>query len=297
MKIKIITDSAADLPVELYDEWDIEQIPHNVLLKDKVWKVGKDLSISEYYNEIAKLDYLPQSSAPDIADYQTAFDNALNKQKYDHIIYISVSSALTSTFNSVRIIARKFKGKITLIDSVSASGVQGLLVLTAAKLAKKGKELEYIIEILEEMKKYSILTVGFLTLDNVYKSGRLKSKLLLDFTRFMKVKPVAIMSKQGKLISKFPGLFFKRSMVKRLVHLTLSKIKNGWKYNMIITHLNNEQGVEYIENKLKQKVELSSIYKSVCSPIIGVNTGEGTIIVSLVPTIEQIEEVKKKKVH
>lgn len=209
MKIKIITDSAADLPVELYDEWDIEQIPHNVLLKDKVWKVGKDLSISEYYNEIAKLDYLPQSSAPDIADYQTAFDNALNKQKYDHIIYISVSSALTSTFNSVRIIARKFKGKITLIDSVSASGVQGLLVLTAAKLAKKGKELEYIIEILEEMKKYSILTVGFLTLDNVYKSGRLKSKLLLDFTRFMKVKPVAIMSKQGKLISKFPGLFLR----------------------------------------------------------------------------------------
>ncbi|MHA1400683.1 MAG: DegV family protein [Candidatus Heimdallarchaeaceae archaeon] len=290
LKIRIITDSAADLPLELYKKYDIEQIRHNVMFEDKVLKVGKDISVEEYYQMLKELDTIPSSSAPDIAEYKEVFTNSFEELGYDHVIYISVSVQLTSTYNSVRIIARKFGNRITLIDSQSASGVQGLLVLNAAKLTEKGESLEKIIEILERMKKHSILTVGFCTLDNVYKSGRLKSKTLLELTRFLKIKPVATMEIPGKLKSRFPGLFFKKSMEKRLIHLILKKAKKEMEYDMIITHLENEKGVEHIIRELKRKLKIKEYYQSLCSPIIGTNTGEGTIILSLVPTINEVRK-------
>ncbi|MCK4896865.1 MAG: DegV family EDD domain-containing protein, partial [Candidatus Heimdallarchaeota archaeon] len=214
MKIGAITDSAADLPEELIEKYNIAIIPHVVYFDDKYWKLGVDISVDDYYSLIGNRDLIPPTTNPEPKDFAEKLEEGFEKHGYEHIFSVSVSKELSgSTFNSHRMAAKKFKGKVTVIDTQSASGVQGLLLLKIFELNAKGAKIEEIERYVNETKKNYFLVVGFHTLDNVYKSGRLKSKLILNLAKSIKIKPVAVMEKPGILKSTLPGFFTNKSMV------------------------------------------------------------------------------------
>jgi fatty acid-binding protein DegV len=134
------------------------------------------------------------------------------------------------------------------------------------------------------MKKEYFLEAGFHTLDNVYKSGRLKSKFILNLTKAIKIKPVVVMEKPGKLQSVFPGFFTNKSLAKRLANLAIKNVDKSLSYDLVISHVENQEGVDLIFNKLCEKIEINRYFVTPASPIIGTSTGVGTIIVSLLPS-------------
>ncbi len=287
MKIKIITDSAADLPDELIAQHQISIVPHLVFFEDKPWKLGVDISIEEFYNRLKDSKFLPSSSNPEPVDFQDLIDECLNKQNYDHVFCVSVSPELSgSTFLVYRLAIKKFKNKTTLINTGSASGVQGLISLYIAELAEQGKTADEIAKIIEDVKAKYYLNVGFHTLDNVYKSGRIKSKFLLHLTKMIGVKPIAQMEKPGKLTSKTPGFFSNKSMLNRLLKLAIKGTDEKIKYNLVISHVENMQGAQYIIEELKKVRNIDRDFITLASPIIGSSTGLGTIIVSLLPSLD-----------
>ncbi len=281
--IKIVTDSAADLPLEFFTSFNIDRVPHYVIIDDKSIKVGQDLSLESYYHQIQETGVIPSSSTPSLEDYHTIFQKAAT-EGFEELIYISVSGALSSSSNVARLAAKNSSIPVTIIDSRRASGAQGLLVLQAAKLVQEGKKVNEIVSVLNGLIGHSILVVGFITLDNVYRSGRLKSKFILNMTKFLKIKPIAMIVEPGILKSKFPGWFTEESMVKRLYKLAIKKANKDFTYNLMISHLNNQEGTEKLAELIKNKLSINESYSSVCSPIIATNTGEKTLILSLVPT-------------
>ena len=100
-----------------------------------------------------------------------------------------------------------------MIDIESATGVQGLIALNIAELAERGINVKKILQIVEDLKQDYFMGGGFWTLDNIFKSGRLYSKLALYLTKFLRIKPIIKMENLGDLHSKFPGLFFKWTMI------------------------------------------------------------------------------------
>ncbi|MHA1198437.1 MAG: DegV family protein [Candidatus Heimdallarchaeaceae archaeon] len=286
MKIRVITDSAADLPEELLEKYNIVRIPHIVFFDDKPWKLGVDISVADFYERLKVSDFLPSSSNPEPTDFVNHIEKSLVDQKYDHVFCVSVAKNLSSsTFLSVRVAAKKFENQVTIINTESASGVQGLVSLTIAELAEKGYSVSEITEkIIGAIEKY-YLNVGFHTLDNVYKSGRLKSKSILNLTKIIGIKPIAEMERPGSLESRFPGFFTNRSMVNRLSRLALKGTDSSTSYNLVICHVNNQEGANTIIKRLKRKRNIERSFVTPATPIIGSNTGMGTIIVSLLPVV------------
>jgi len=285
MRIRVITDSAADFPIDIMDKYDVAVVRHTVHFKEESWKIGQGISVKEYYAKLEQMDELPTNATPTLQEFQEIFQESLEEKKYDHIVYIALSDVLSGTANVARLAAKKFKDKITIFNTESGSGVQGLLLLDLIELLEKKTKLNKIITQLNELKDDYILVVGFHTLENVHKTGRFQSKFLLNLTKFIKIKPTVVMERPGKVVSKLPAFFSEFKMEKRLIKLVLKRAKKDKLYDVIISHVENEEGAERLIKKVRDKVRIGKSFITDASPIIGTNTGKGTIIVSLVPSL------------
>lgn len=285
MKIQTITDSAADLPIEFKDKYDIPIVYQRLFFDDREWKVGVDIPVREYYHKLKTMKEIPKSSVPSPQDFQDIFQSCFKEKDYDHVIYVGISESLTGTLNVARVASQEYRDRVTLIDTESASGVQGLITIAVKKLVEQNLPIDKIVEEVEKLKERSILDVGFYTLENVYKSGRLKSKFILNLTKLIGIKPIAVMEQPGKLVSKLPGFVFGFHMENRLTNIIVKRAKKDITYDMIISHVENPKGSKRIANKIKKKLKIRDFYVTDAAPIIGSNTGMKTIIVSVVPSI------------
>ena len=286
MKIRVITDSAADLPSEMLEKHNIVRIPHIVIFDDKPWKLGVDISVEDFYEKLKISDFIPSSSNPEPTDFLIHIRESLEVQGYDHVLCITVAKDLSSsTFLAVRVAAKEYKDRVTIINTQSASGVQGLITLSVAELAEKGISLMEIEEKVKNAIENYYLIVGFHTLDNVYKSGRLKSKLILKLTKLIGIKPIAEMERPGTLESKLPAFFTNRAMINRLTKLAIKRTDDSTSYDLIISHVQNQEGAQIILKRLKKRRKIRRSFITLATPIIGSNTGMGTIIISLLPSI------------
>jgi DegV family protein with EDD domain len=287
VKIKIITDSAADLPVDIMTKHQISVVPHVVIFEDKPWKLGVDISIEDFYSLLKDSDFFPSSANPEASDFLNLIEESLDKKDYDHVFCISVAKELSgSTFSAYRLAIRNYSDRVTLVNTESASGVQGLIALYVSELAQQGKNIEQITKAIENLIPKYYLNVGFHTLDNVYKSGRIKSKFVLYLTKIIGVKPIAQMERPGILVSSIPVFFSKKGMVKKLLKLAIKGTDEKTKYNIVISHVDNLEGAKYLCENLKKARNIDRTFITYASPIVGSNTGMGTIIVSLLPSFD-----------
>ena len=285
MKVRIVTDSAADFPLELIEKYDIGTVPHSVNFENQEWKIGIGISVKEYYQRLKNMNEMPKNATPTPEDFYELFRESLEEKNYDHVLYISISEKLSSTANPARIAAKRFKEKITIFNSESASGVQGLFILSAYRLLEEEKTVEEIIRIFQKLKEEYILDVGFHTLDYAYRSGRVRFKFVLYLTKILGIKPIAVMERPGVMVSKFPVFFSKSNMEKRLAKIVVKRVKEDLYYNLIVSNVENQKGAERVKEAIEKKIKIKNSYITDCSPIVGTNTGEGTIIVSLLPVI------------
>jgi len=286
LRIKVITDSAADLPEEIVEKHQIIRIPHIVIFEDRPWKLGVDISVQDFYERLNTMAEIPSSSNPEPSDFLNHIKNSLEDLKYDHVFCVSVAKDLSSsTFLAVRVASKEYKDKVTIINTQSASGVQGLVALSIAELAEKEVPINEIEEKISKAIEGYYLNVGFHTLDNVYKSGRLKSKIILNLTKILGIKPIAEMERPGTLESTLPAFFTNKSMINRLIRLALKGTNPSISYDLMISHVNNKNGAENIINRLEKKRKIRRSFITQATPIVGSNTGMGTIIVSLLPSI------------
>lgn len=272
--------------MEIIKKHNISVVAHIVHFEDKEMKIGIGISVKEYYKMMREMDEIPKNAPPTPQDFYDVFHTCFEEEKSDHIIYVGVSEKLSSTINVARIASKKFEKGITILNTESASGVEGLMILAIIKLLEQNKEIEEILSLIENLKNEYILSVGFHTLENVHKSGRLKSKFVLNLTKIIGIKPIAIMEKPGILKSRFPGFFTEKSMEKRIIRTVKKKVKTGISYDMVISHVENPKGIKRISKNILKEINIKEYYTTEASPIVGTNTGKGTIVVSLLPSID-----------
>ena len=188
MAIRIVTDSAADLPPELVRQWDITVVPCNVVVGDVSYKDGVDISADEFYRKLVANPQLPTTSQPSAADFQVVYEDLV--EQGHSIVSIHLSAKLSGTLNSAEQ-ARDSIGAadIQIIDSQLASIPMGLVVLAAAQLAQNGGSSQ---EIADQVRRDLPLTQCYFLLDTLeylQKGGRIgKAQAFLG--NMLNVKPI-----------------------------------------------------------------------------------------------------------
>ena len=169
MKIGIVTDSTADLPIYLIEQHEIHVVPTVLVLDGKEYADGIGISREEFYNRLPSLQTPPTTAAPSIGDFATPYETLLTSG-CDHVISIHAASQLTTVVNVARQAAKEFSDKVTCIDSGSLSLGVGFQVLAAAEESETG--LQSALDAIDSARKRLQVSAALDTMEYLKRSGR-----------------------------------------------------------------------------------------------------------------------------
>ena len=134
--VKIITDSTADFTREEAAGLGIDIVHLRTRFGDEEYIDGVDITPHQFYEKLVESDVLPTTSQPSPAEFEAAFASAL--EEAGEVVAITISSALSGTYQSAVIAAEAFGGRVRVVDSLSASIGEQVIVRRAAQLAAEG---------------------------------------------------------------------------------------------------------------------------------------------------------------
>ena len=186
MKLGIVTDSTADLPLYLSEQHDIRVVPVVLILEGKEYKDGIGISREDFYNRLPSLHTPPTTAAPSIGNFLTPYQSLLDSG-CDHILSIHISGKLSGVISNARQAAQEFPGKITCVDSGSLSMGIGFQVLAAAEAADLSSESA--LEAIESTRRRTKVIAALDTMEYLKRSGRVPA-VIANIGGMLSIKPV-----------------------------------------------------------------------------------------------------------
>jgi len=187
--LKIVMDTAGDLPEGWQKMYDIDLIPINIIHEGKTYLQGIDISYADFYKIVEEEGAIPSTSQPSPFQFTEFYRKIANKS--DRVLSIHVTEKLSGTMNSCNQAAKELKDKlnITPFDSASGSLVMGMLAKEARVMDRNGKSLPEIIKRLKKIRDQHRLIFTLDTLKFASMSGRVKH-LQATLAALLKIKPI-----------------------------------------------------------------------------------------------------------
>lgn len=275
----LITDSASDLPSEIAESLEVEILPMKYMVNDTPC-VDKDFDMENFYN-LLRGKALSLTSQTNVEEFSNYFSGYLENGK--DILYVGFPLSLSGMNNSARIAARELsekypERKIIVIDSVSASIGQGLLVYYAALKKKSGATIDEVADFVNNNK---LKFCHWFTVDDLYflKRGGRISQATAVVGSILNVKPLLSMNDEGKLY-----VFDKIRGKKKVLDLMSSKIENlNSNYKKVfVGHADCLDDARYVAERISSENHSLDITITHLGPIIGTHTGPGTVALAFV---------------
>ena len=203
-KVIIASDSTTDLGDALIAEYGVKILPLGVALGEKEYTDGVDIDPDAIYENYEKTGQLPKTSAINLAQAQ-AFFQQYTDEGYT-VIFFTISSEMSSTYQNVRLAATEFDG-VYVIDTQNLSTGGGLLVLRACEMARDGYSAEAIVSACEALRSRVEASFVIDSLEFLHKGGRC-SALAAFGANLLALKP-CITVRGGKMgvAKKYRGRF------------------------------------------------------------------------------------------
>lgn len=174
MTVKIITDSTADLGLEIAGKFGITIVPLNVHFATETYRDGVDITNDDFYQRLTQTNVFPTTSSPSPGIFAEAYERLARETS--EILVITISSKLSASYKAAigGREARKQTGcKIEVIDSGTAVVGLGLVAIAAAKAARNGMSLDEVIGVTRSAMNRVDFRMAFDTLEYLKKGGRI----------------------------------------------------------------------------------------------------------------------------
>ncbi len=185
LSIRIVLDSTTDLVPVLKNKFDI--VPLTVNFGTEEFVDGVTITKEEFYAKLIESDVIPTTSQASPEAFERVFEKIVSEG--DEIIAITVASKLSGTFQSAKIAAEEFPGKVRVVDAKSVAIGTAILAEYALSLVEKGLSAEEIVAELEKKRDDIIIVALIDTLEYLKKGGRL-SKTAAFAGSLLNIKPV-----------------------------------------------------------------------------------------------------------
>ena len=272
-EVVITAESVADIPQELLDRYHIKVVPHLVSTEAGLFRDGIEIETSGLLSYMEDESKYVETMAPDVAYHESFFAKQL--EHANNVVHISISSTMENSGYHAAAEAGKSFDNVYVIDSGHLSSGQGLMALTAAKLAEEGYGAEEIVEKISASRNRIHTSFVVDSMDYLARAKQIGRKTA-DVVKALMIHPVLAM-KKGKLT--LGGFFFgtREGAWRKYVVSSLTTIDKIDTSMLFVTYvgLNNKEKEE-IAAEIAKKMSFEHIYFQQASPAIAVNCGPGT---------------------
>lgn len=280
MSYVILTDSTTDLPNSFVLENNIDVMPLKYTINDNEYVNyldERELSSKEFY-EFMRNGIDAKTTQLSMIDIEDCYRKHLDKG--EDILVVGFSSGLSGTLNALTLVAEQLKEeyserKIFVVDSLAASLGEGLLVFYANKYKNEGLSIEENYQKLEDMK---LNVCHWFTVDDMdtLKGGGRVSSTTAFIASTLKIKPVLHVDDEGHLIpvSKKIG---RKLALKALVKELVDTIDRSYKQTIMIGHGDCLEDAKYVEQLVREEIEIEDCIINCIGPVIGSHSGPGTL--------------------
>ena len=279
-KIKISTDSTADIPQSFCEELNISVLPLTVVVDEKEYRDGVDITPQEFYRIIDASKKLPVSSQVASVLYTELFKETW-KAGYTDLIQVTINSKGSGTYQAA-VLSRdlfyeehpeaKEQLSIHIIDSQTYSMAYGIGVIEGAQLVRQGASVAEVIAHIEEWLAHTRPLFVPLNLRCVKKSGRISPAAAFAGDA-IGLKPLITFEEgEARIIGKVRG---ERKAIAALVEQCQKERRPGTNYALV--YGSNQEAFGALKEACAQVMDLSPIAEYPVGCVIAINTGPDMI--------------------
>jgi DegV family protein with EDD domain len=271
--LKIVMDSAGEIPEEWRKEFDVEVIPVNIQFENKTYLQGVDLSNDDFYRLADSTGVIPKTSQPTPQQFIELYKKIA--QASDTILSLHVTSKLSGTFNSAVMAAQELNDKLKVIpyDSGSGSAAMGFMCKEVRQLDRAGATIQAILNRLDMIRQNVSIVLTLDTLEYARRSGRVK-RLQAALATLINIKPIVIL-KDGALDMK-ERVRTRQRALNRVLEIIHERVDDRL-VNVAVVHSQSLDAAKQLIQKVNETLHVNELILSELSIGVAANLGPGTI--------------------
>ena len=277
--VRVVADSSICLPKELIEKYNIELVPETIIFGTTIYRDGVDLVPGDFYVKLGETKELPTTSAPSPQDFITAFRKV--GKDADAIACILVTAGFSQMGLQAALNARESAPEppIEIMDSRTALGAYGFVVLAAAKAAAAGKPLPEVIQAAKDVQKRVTMIATLNTLKYLAKGGRIGKAASWAGT-LLSIKPIIEVPPSTGVLEPLERVRTRRKALERLLGIMQERVGQGQRVHASIEQANVPEEAQWLESRLTSLFDCAEIYINDFAPVAGVHCGPGVIGIS-----------------
>ncbi|MCG3215456.1 MAG: DegV family EDD domain-containing protein [Candidatus Heimdallarchaeota archaeon] len=286
MKIKLVTDSHACLPMEFMKKEKISFLESLLIIDEKDYKELTEIDRDDFIKKIPVFDPYPKTSIASPQHALDIFEQAI-KEGYEAIFYIGVSPTISNQYNSAKVAAKKVekKIKVTLYECGLSTASQGAIVHNAVKLLNKGKSVSEVIKELDKTKKFTHTLGASQSFDALFKTGKIQKKMSLSvMSSVMRLKPMFEVILDEGVQSRGAGMGFNGAL-KKIYQRIEELAKDDTEYDLFLSDANNTKHFKKIEKEIGKIVQIKDVHYWQIAPVVMNSLGLESVQITISPHI------------
>jgi DegV family protein with EDD domain len=279
-KVKIVTDSAQDLPPEFLESKGISVVPLTVFFGEEAFLDGYEIAGKAFYDKLRTSPHHPHTSQPSPEAFRSTFEKLTSDGS--HVITIVLSAALSGTYQSAVLAKDMLPDRsITVINSKLASCAYGALAILAAEMAEQGETPERITGVIEKMASECVTVFSVDTLDYLAKNGRIgRAQHFLG--GLLNMKPLLSLDKDG-YVTALERVRGKGKVLPRVLEIVGERVPSRKASVVTISHSDASEEALKLKEGVLSLLKVGRVYESQIGSIIGTHVGPGCLAVQVFP--------------
>ncbi len=276
-KIAVIAVSTGCLDYLELNHTNLFMIRCKMIMGENTYDDFIDITAEQFYRALEEdKSLIPRSSMPSIGSIDATL-KTIEDSGYTDVIMISISSALSGTYQTCLMAKNAYQGqlKIHVLDSKNAAISEGFISLEALRLIQERKTvndvLSYLNRLILSRKQYFMVD----SLRLLVKNGRL-SNAAGFLGSMLKIKPILQVNDEGKIVP-FEKVRTQRKALEKMVELVIEDLKKLDNFVVTYNTSNNTEGFDYVKSRLDEVFPNHRFYAAPITPVIGAHTGLGTV--------------------
>ena len=281
MNFEIVTDSSSNLLDETIGRFGLHILPLTFMIdgqQRQSFVKGEKSDLKQFYTMMREGKAIT-TSLPNMSDSEILLRSLLEAGR--DILYLGFSSGLSGTYQAIALLldnlAAEFpERRVMHVDTLAASGGEGLLVYKAAQMAQAGASIEETHQWVEDNK---LKLAHWFTVDDLmflFRGGRVTRTSAWAGT-MLNIKPVMHVDNDGHLIPLEKVMGRKKSILGMLKHMEETADAPISEQTVFITHGDCLEDAEFLRDKIAEKFEVTDIHINYVDPVIGAHSGPGTL--------------------